>query len=236
MSVIIEAMSVERNLSGRVQRLQAIAESSRLAIVDTLDEGDVSPGELAAGLNLPANLLAHHLNVLERAGVVRRKRSEADRRRSYVALVPGSLDGLLPSEAAGHASRVVFVCTRNSARSQLAAALWKRTSPVPATSGGTDPASEVHPRAVSVARRHGVRIGAARPRHVAQVLQPDDLVVTVCDGAHEQLESTGRPHVHWSVSDPVRVGTDEAFENAFDTVASRVVRLAEMVTYDGGSP
>ena len=64
----------------------ALGEPVRLAIVDRLGPGDASPGELAEAVGLGSNLLAHHLKVLEEAGVIRRVRSEGDRRRSYVQL------------------------------------------------------------------------------------------------------------------------------------------------------
>lgn len=98
------------------------------------------------------------------------------------ALVPEALAGLA-SPGMLAAPRVVFVCTQNSARSQLAAALWSQSSPVPAASAGTDPARRVHPRAVSVGRRHGLALGRARTSHLGEVLRPDDLVVAVCDNA-----------------------------------------------------
>jgi protein-tyrosine-phosphatase len=127
------------------------------------------------------------------------------------------------------AVRVVFVCTHNSARSQLAAALWTRHSPVPATSAGTDPAGGVHPRAVAVATRHGVRLGRPRTAHVADVLRDDDLVIAVCDNAHEQLPA-GHDRLHWSVPDPAPADTDEAFESAFTDIAARITRLAPSFT------
>ena len=64
----------------------ALGEPVRLAIVDRLGPGDASPGELRAVVGLPTNLLAHHLKVLDEAGLIRRVRSEGDRRRSYVQL------------------------------------------------------------------------------------------------------------------------------------------------------
>src|SRR6476646_10558093 len=64
----------------------ALGEPVRLTIVDRLGPGDASPGELAEAVGLGSNLLAHHLKVLEDAGVIRRVRSEGDRRRSYVQL------------------------------------------------------------------------------------------------------------------------------------------------------
>src|SRR5207245_2135132 len=107
-------------------------------------------------------LVAHHLRVLEEAGLIRRTRSEGDRRRTYLRLVPRALTLLTdPQPVAG--SRVVFVCTHNSARSQLAAALLATRSPVAAASGGTEPAQRVHPRAVQVGRRHGLEPRPGRP-------------------------------------------------------------------------
>lgn len=214
----------------RLEVLQALADPVRLLVTDALAHGDRSPGELQRDLAVPGNLLAHHLKVLERAGVVHRTRSEADRRRAYVQLVPAALEGVLPGVPVRVVPRVVFVCTHNSARSQLAAAVWRSRSEVPVTSGGTRPAERVNPRAVAVARRHGHRIGRSRPVSADEVLVPGDLVVSVCDSAHEVLQTRGREHLHWSVPDPVRVGTDAAFEQAYATVESRVVRLAETVT------
>src|SRR5579859_809601 len=72
----------------------ALADPARLAITDTLLPGDASPSELAALLAMPSNLLAHHLHVLEQAGVLTRRLSEGDRRRTYLQLVPGPLDAL----------------------------------------------------------------------------------------------------------------------------------------------
>src|SRR5262245_61277213 len=109
----------------------ALGEPARLAIVDALALGDASPGEVGRALGLPTNLLAHHLNVLAEAGVIERSRSEGDRRRTYLRLRPQALTTLLPAPVQP-APRVVFVCTHNSARSQLAAALWATRSPVPA--------------------------------------------------------------------------------------------------------
>jgi protein-tyrosine-phosphatase/DNA-binding HxlR family transcriptional regulator len=203
----------------------ALGEPARLAIVDTLLLGDASPGEIGHALGLPTNLIAHHLAVLSDAGLIERTRSEGDRRRTYLRLRPDVLTALVPAPLR-HAPRVVFVCTHNSARSQLAAALWARHSQVPASSAGTDPASRVHPRAVRVGRRHGLTIDARHTAHVRDVLRPDDLVVAVCDNAHEQLPGHAGPRLHWSVPDPAPVDTDTAFESAYTDIATRIQRLA----------
>lgn len=214
----------------------ALAEPARLAIVDELTAGDRSPGELAAALGVPTNLLAHHVKVLAAAGVVRRSRSEADRRRTYLRLVPTALAGLLPAPLLP-APRVVFVCTRNSARSQLAAALWAARSPVRVASAGTRPAPRVHRRAVATARRHGLSLAGAGTAQLRDVAAPGDLLVAVCDAAYEEIGPIPA-RLHWSVPDPVPAGTAAAFERAYDDLADRVDRLAPVVRAptDQGGP
>jgi protein-tyrosine-phosphatase len=192
--------------------------------------GDASPGELGAELGLATNLLAHHLRVLQDAGVIRRVQSEGDRRRTYVQLRladPIVRAAVTPRNVPVVAERrVVFVCTHNSARSQLAAASWRQLSAVPVACAGTHPAARVHPGAVAAGRRHGLRLGRARTAHVDQVLQPHDLVVAVCDSAHEELDPE-LPRLHWSIPDPVRVGTDAAFDAAYTQINDRIRALAE---------
>ena len=73
-------------LANRAAVHAALGEPIRLALADKLVAGDASPSDLAESLDLGTNLLAHHLKVLESAGVIRRVRSEGDRRRSYVQL------------------------------------------------------------------------------------------------------------------------------------------------------
>lgn len=221
-------MDAERSLRRRAARHAALGEPVRLAITDALAVGDASPGELAAALDLPSNLLAHHLGVLEDAGLVVRSRSEADRRRTYVRLTREAFLLVAP-RVNGELTRVVFVCTQNSARSQLAEALWSSRLGVPAQSAGTQPAPRVHPRAVAVARRHGLELRRARPVHVADVLRPDDFVVAVCNRAYEELGKAVR--LHWSVPDPAG-GTEAAFDAAFTNLDERVGRLAAALAGD----
>jgi protein-tyrosine-phosphatase/DNA-binding HxlR family transcriptional regulator len=194
-------MNAERtsDLARRAAVHAALADPARLQIADTLLAGDASPSGLAAMLAMPSNLLAHHLHVLEQARVITRRRSEGDRRRTYLQLVPATLDSLAVPPARA-ARRVLFVCTANSARSHLAAALWRRASAVPAVSAGTHPADRIDPGAISAAERHRLPLPRLRPRHIDQVRHDGDLVVTVCDLAREELG--GAAAVHWSVPDP----------------------------------
>jgi protein-tyrosine-phosphatase/biotin operon repressor len=203
----------------------ALGDPARLAIVDALTLGDASPGEIGAALGMPTNLVAHHVKVLRDAGLIVRSRSEGDRRRTYLRLRPEVLASLAAPRLEG-AGRIVFVCTHNSARSQLAAALWRNRIGGRVASAGTAPAPRVHPRAVRVAHRHGLALDPAGTAHIADVVHDGDLVIAVCDNAHEDLTGAIRPRLHWSVPDPVRAGTDEAFEAAFTDLAGRIDRIA----------
>jgi protein-tyrosine-phosphatase len=221
-------MAVEEVFARRVKVHAALGDRSRLAIADRLMLGDVAPGELADMFGMPSNLLAHHLRVLGGAGLIERVRSEGDLRRSYVRLVPKAFAGLTP-DFSRPAARVVFVCTHNSARSQLAAAAWAASSRVPVASAGTHPAGRVHPTAIAVARAHRLPFKRVRTAHLDAVMRSEDLVVAVCDRAHEELGSQAPDRLHWSVPDPVPVGTDEAFEHALELIEDRVGRLAAAV-------
>ncbi|WP_104176082.1 helix-turn-helix domain-containing protein [Arthrobacter sp. Y81] len=207
----------------RVAKHAALADPARLRIVDLLTLGDLSPTELQAELGMPSNLLSHHLRALEGAGLATRHRSEADKRRSYIRLAAGALEGLAPGREHG-ARRILFVCTRNSARSQLAVALWNQVSEIPSTSAGTHPADRIATGAIDVARRHGVALADLPPRRLDEVAHDEDFVVTVCDNAHEEIPNLGG--IHWSVPDPLRLNTEDAFEGAFTDIARRISDLA----------
>jgi ArsR family transcriptional regulator, arsenate/arsenite/antimonite-responsive transcriptional repressor / arsenate reductase (thioredoxin) len=222
-------MNADRNseLERRAIMHAALADTARLQITDTLLTGDASPSELAAMLAMPSNLLAHHLHVLEQAGIITRRRSDGDRRRTYLQLIPGTLDSLAPPPARA-ALRVLFICTANSARSHLAAALWRQASTVPAVSAGTHPAEAIDPGAIAAAQRHHLPMRRLRPRHIGDVRQNGDLVITVCDLAHEELTEAGA--VHWSIPDPVPAGDPDGFDAALTRLADRIGRLAPRLT------
>lgn len=224
-------MNVEQKsaLEHRVAVYAALADPTRLQVVDLLTVGDAASSELSARLETPSNLLAHHLGILEGAGVIERHRSEGDGRRSYWRLVHGAVDRLAGPvlEAPG---RVVFVCTANTARSHLAAALWRAASDIPATSAGTHPGERIARGAVATAGRHGLDLPDVAPQRlddIGRAPRGGDLLITVCDRAHEELGHTGQ--LHWSVPDPVGPGTRAAFDRAHDELASRVRLLAPLV-------
>ena len=205
----------------------ALGEPVRLAIVEDLAVTDRSPKELGDRFGIAPNLLAHHLRSLEQAGLIERFTSAGDQRRRYIRLDRRQLRDLRVS-AVPPRGRVLFVCTHNSARSQLAAALWRLHTGGEAESAGTSPAPVVHPGAVAAARRAGLDLEAAVPRHISQS-SPADRVVTVCDRAHEELPPD-ESRWHWSIPDPVERGTKQAFDSALSDLDTRIRTLTEETT------
>ena len=213
------------DLDTRAATHRALADRHRLAIVDALALGDRTPRELGELVDVPTNLLAHHLGVLDDAGLIERRASSGDRRRRYVVLRPDRVAALLPAPVIRDAV-VLFVCTHNSARSQFAAALWRRRTGQEADSAGAEPGRRVHPSAVRAARDLGVELAAATPKGYEAVSDAPDLVVSVCDRAHEAGIPFDAATLHWSVPDPVADGRDAAFSAAFAEISARVERLA----------
>lgn len=200
----------------------ALGEPARLAIVEHLVTSDRSPKELSVQLGIPSNLLAHHLEVLEHAGLVSRSPSAGDGRRKYVHLVRA-----LAAEfgVRGHVAggEMLFVCTHNSARSQLAAAMWTARTGHRARSAGTRPAARVHRGAVAAARRAGLSLADASP--TALVEAPGDVqVVTVCDLVHEELDAAPE-WWHWSIPDPVARGDAAAFDAVVAELDERITSV-----------
>ena len=127
--------------------------------------------------------------------------------------------------------RVIFVCTHNSARSQMAEGMlraWAHDR-FEAFSAGTE-ATEVRPEAIEVMREIGIDISTQASKTLDPFLhQRFDWLVTVCDQAREAcptLPGVERQH-HWSVDDPSTVEADgptrmAAFRAARDDLASRV--------------
>lgn len=206
----------------------ALADPLRLAIAQYLYVTDATPGQLAQRFEVQSNLMAHHIGTLVAAGLVTRRRSEHDHRRQYVQLAQSDSlvselvrIGLAQRPMPG---RVLFVCTRNSARSKLASALWRRHSPVPSADAGTDPGAAPNPTAAAVAERLGLAL--ERGMHdVESVRRRDDLVITVCDHVQETWAHDDAA-LHWSVPDPVPLGREADFVDAAETLEARISVLA----------
>jgi protein-tyrosine-phosphatase len=202
----------------------ALGDPRRLLIVDHLATSDQTVADLGRLVGIGSNLLAHHLEILESASIIRRRASEGDRRRRYVSLNWEALPVPLTPRPDGFRS-VAFVCTHNSARSQFAAAAWEHATGRKAQSAGSHPADQVHPLAVEAAARMDIDLSGAVPGGYETLVGEPDLVVSVCDRAREEGLPKAATTLHWSVPDPVREGTLGSFQDAFAEISSRVSRL-----------
>lgn len=123
--------------------------------------------------------------------------------------------------------RVLFLCTGNSARSQMAEVLMNKKAQgrFVAESAGSQPAARVNPFAVQALSDIGIEWSGRTPRGVDGLVdQHWDLVITVCDKAKEACPILpGHPvHAHWGMEDPADVeGSDAEKTRAF--TAARVL-------------
>jgi len=127
--------------------------------------------------------------------------------------------------------RILFLCTHNSARSQMAEAILRELGGgrIEAASAGTE-VTRVHPLAVREMAERGIDIGAQRSKHLNEFIgEKLDYVITVCDNAGESCPvfPGGPERIHWSIPDPSAVeGTEEvraaAFKRAADDLTTRI--------------
>jgi arsenate reductase len=133
--------------------------------------------------------------------------------------------------------RVLFVCTGNSARSQIAEALLRDFggADFQTFSAGTEPKG-VNPHAVRVLDEIGIDWSAAHSKSVTEYLGSQfDYVVTVCDRARQTCPIFPGSHntLHWDLADPAEAeGTDEqkleAFRRTRTEVATRLRPFVEL--------
>jgi protein-tyrosine-phosphatase len=198
----------------------------RWRLLTELARTDCQVRELTALLGQPQSLVSYHLGQLRAGGLVSARRSSADGRDCYyrielarcrerlaetgLALHPGLGPGPgmkgHPARAAGARTRVLFGCTGNSGRSQIAEALLRRLAGggVEAVSAGSRP-KPLHPEAVRVMRAHGIDISGHRSKHLEEFAgQRFGYVITLCDRVREVCpEFGGHPQlIHWSIADP----------------------------------
>lgn len=213
------------SVGSRAKIHAALGDERRLLIVDHLGLGDRTVAELAEITDMPGNLLAHHLDVLDEAGLIERRVSEGDHRRRYVTLRWDRLPATRP-ELVVSPKQVAFICTHNSARSQFACAMWEAATGEQPISAGTNPSEHVHPTAVRVAADYGIDISDRHPAAYTSLPHYPEMIVSVCDLAKEAGVPSAANTLHWSVPDPVPIGTLSAFRTSFTEIARRVEHLA----------
>lgn len=240
--------------------LRLAADPVRWRLLAELTLSDRRVGELCGLLERPQNLISYHLGRLRAAGVVSGRRSAADARDWYYTLDLARCGELLaiagemlhpalrlaapPPRGWGRPqrgrARVLFLCTGNSARSQIAEALTEEFTggAVEARSAGSHP-KPLHPNAVRVMRERGIDIAAARSKHLSEfAAERFDYVVSLCDRVREACpEFPGRPGlIHWSIPDPAREGVSDhdsypAFQRTAGEIAARLPFLLEMIAH-----
>jgi ArsR family transcriptional regulator, arsenate/arsenite/antimonite-responsive transcriptional repressor / arsenate reductase (thioredoxin) len=225
--------------------LKLAGHSIRWSILTRLARSDYRVQELVAFLQLPQNLVSYHLRQLRAGNLVTERKSSADERSVYYSLDVEHFRGLYlqageqlhpalteatiepgDKEQSGKAPqtplRVLFLCTANSARSQMAEAHLRQLShgTIEAFSAGSHPAERVHPLAVQVMERTGNDMRLARPKHFDEFRgQHFDAIVTVCDRVREvcPVFPNDPERIHWSFPDPAQVeGSEEAQYHAFE--------------------
>jgi ArsR family transcriptional regulator, arsenate/arsenite/antimonite-responsive transcriptional repressor / arsenate reductase (thioredoxin) len=239
--------------------LQLVADPLRWQLLQELARSDRRVNELTTLAAKPQNLVSYHLRELRNAGLVSSRRSSADGRDTYyrvdlvrcgrllgsagTALHPGVRLSLVPPAAVtstkGRSPRVLFLCTGNSARSQIAEALLDARSghAVEARSAGSHP-KVLHPNAVRVLAERGIDISGRPTKHLRRFSRTHfDHVITLCDRVREVCpEFPAHPALaHWSIPDPALEGeTDDesypAFERTTDELETRIGFLLSQLT------
>jgi len=225
--------------------MQMASHPVRWALLTELAAGDHRVRELAAAVDEPQNLVSYHLRLLRSAGLIDARRSTFDGRDTYYHLNLASCAGafaeaaaalhpaLAPMPATEPAGRsgarsVLFLCTGNSARSPMAAALLQKKGRgrIRAASAGSHPKPHVHPNAVRIMRdMYGIDLRGSRPRPLAAVArQRFDYVITLCDKVREYAHDHGvATAMHWSLPDPsAAADSDRASYPEFRRVASEL--------------
>jgi ArsR family transcriptional regulator, arsenate/arsenite/antimonite-responsive transcriptional repressor / arsenate reductase (thioredoxin) len=216
----------------------------RWRLLTELSQSDRRVRELTAAVGEPQPLVSYHLRRLRSLGVVSVRRSAFDARDSYYSLdlerygellvdAGGALHPALRLSKPAAARlrqrrrrRVLFLCTGNSSRSQIAEALLQRLSwgTVDACSAGSRP-KPLHASAVRVLRERGIDISDRRPKHLDTFgRRRFDYVISLCDRVREVCpEFPGGPTtIHWSIADPAAEDTYAAFERTAAELETRI--------------
>ncbi len=240
--------------------LKLLAHEVRWNILVLLARSDYCVQELSHLIQQPQNLVSYHLKQLRTQNIVTERRSAADSRDIYYSLDFDTLhtlyfaaaETLHPAlskadiaveEGASYLpdkpTRVLFLCTENSARSQMAEALMLHLSKgkVEAFSAGSNP-SPVHPYAIRVMAAVGIDISQQRPKHFDKFGgQSFDYIITLCDRMLEVCPTfPGDPErLHWSFPNPAAVeGSEEEKYRAFEQVGLQLTnRIRLLLTLIG---
>lgn len=137
-------------------------------------------------------------------------------------------------------TRILFLCTGNRARSQMAEGLARAmaAADVEVASAGTKPNPKgVHPLAVEMLRERGIDASGHRSKHLDELRGEFDYVITLCDSAAQEcpMYPARRARLHWGLRDPDLGGSDAARERAlFAEICEEIERrLREWLGKEG---
>jgi protein-tyrosine-phosphatase/DNA-binding transcriptional ArsR family regulator len=241
--------------------LQLVGHPLRWRLLSELGRSDRRVHELTGLVGEPQNLVSYHLGKLRQRDLVSSRRSSADRRDTYYAVNLTLVRSLLaatgaalhpglrltspppqPVPPAAARPRVLFLCTGNSARSQMAEALAETRSggSVEARSAGSHP-KPLHANAVRVMRDdYGIELEGRSSKHLDLFAgQRFDQAITLCDRVREVCpELPGQPATsHWSMPDPAAGHAgDEASYAAFRQAAAELEVRIEFLLAAVNSP
>lgn len=221
--------------------LKLLAHNLRWEIVQALASSDHRVHELVAQLDEPMNLVSYHLRQLREAGIVRSRRSNADGRDVYYSLdltrtqqlyqqvgqaIHPALVREQPPQSDIPTQRVLFLCTHNSARSQMAEGFLRALGShyFEAYSAGSHP-TIVRPEAIRTMDAFGLDIRGQASTHLSEYTgQQFDYVITVCDQVREVCPTFdgGTVQYHWGYPDPNIHQDPYARQTAYQQVANQI--------------
>lgn len=232
----------EKELSRVPESLMLLAHEVRWHIVEKLQQTDQRVQELVEALSQPMNLVSYHLKLLREGGLVYSHRSEADGRDIYYALnwvelttfyekMGKSLAILPPQETSQIVKpvRLLFLCTGNSARSQMAEALMRNMhiDGLVCMSAGNNPQG-IHPYTLQILEQYSIETAPLASTHIDSLIdQPFDFVITLCDRMREECPTIlgASRLIHWSIPDPAQTPEEnwpQAFEETFKSIQIRL--------------
>ena len=236
--------------------LKLLAHDLRWRLLSHLAHSDYRVAELVQLVGEPLNLVSYHLRQLRSQHLVGERRSSADERAVYYRLDLEQLHHLYHEAAAqlhpalGAATDptqrqqwhfnastppLLFLCTGNSSRSPMAAALARHLSggQVLTFSAGSHPAAQINPRAIQALAHLGIELPATAPKNLDLYREQSfDRVITLCDKVREVCPPfPGHPTpIHWSFADPAKVeGSEAERTQAFDETATQLAKRIRLL-------
>ncbi|WP_236065134.1 arsenate reductase/protein-tyrosine-phosphatase family protein [Reticulibacter mediterranei] len=234
-----------------------LAHEIRWRLLQLLARSDYSGQELVRLLSQPQNLVSYHLRLLAEHHLVKERRSSADERSIYYSLdletlrtlyfgagnmlhpllATSETEEILARETVARLAplRVLFLCTHNSARSQMAEGILRHLGAgrIEVISAGNYPTT-LHPLAVQACASMHIDIRQQRAKHLDELHGLTfDYIITVCDRVRESCPTwpSDPDRLHWSLPDPTQAqGTEQERVAIFEqTCRELLIRIRSLL-------